>query len=100
TARIVVLDDDCGWFLKFGGEAARRLEIDEVVVGEFFALQLFGCGQSARCFSRGYIESGSLMRVYAIAQWLELFKGDVHALRQHFLCDQRGMTRLRRKPFQ
>ena len=39
-----MLDDDGGRALEFGGEAARGFEIDEIIVGEFFALELVGSG--------------------------------------------------------
>src|SRR5262249_4624472 len=46
AARIVVLDDDGGGIAKFGREAARGFEVDEIVVGEFFSLELACGGES------------------------------------------------------
>ncbi len=42
AAGIVVLDDDSGGAAKLGDQAARGFEIDEIIVGEFFALELVG----------------------------------------------------------
>src|SRR4029077_13146384 len=81
---IVVLDDDGGGTAEFGGEAARGFEINEIIVGELFALKLVGGGQALRATAGGDIERGGLVWIFAVAQFLLAAKGKVKALRQNW----------------
>ena len=44
TARVGVLDDGDDRLIKFLGEIPCSLQVDDVVVGEFLALELAGVG--------------------------------------------------------
>src|SRR5580704_6197611 len=79
AARIVVLDDDGGGPFEFGDEATGGFEVNIVVVGEFLALKLLRGGESRCRMARGNIESGSLVGIFAVAQFLFAAKGDVNA---------------------
>ena len=66
AARIGVLDDGDGGLLKLFGEGPAGVEIDEVVVAEFFALELGGPGD-AEAGAVG-VEGGALVGVFAVAE--------------------------------
>ena len=55
-----MLDDDGGGLLEFRGEAAGGFEIDEIVVGELFALELFCGGEACDFASCGDVEARRL----------------------------------------
>ena len=61
-----MLDDDDGGFGEFGDELPAGVEVDEVVVGELFTLELLR-GGDAGGGSVG-VEGGLLVRVFAVAE--------------------------------
>ena len=68
AAGVGVLDDDDGGIVEFLREFPAGVEIDEVVVAEFFALELGGSGDAeAGAVS---VESGALVGVFAVAERL------------------------------
>ena len=63
-----MLDDDGGRLAEFGGEAACGFEVDEVVVGKLFALELFGGSEARWRGRRRNVKRGGLVRIFAVAQ--------------------------------
>ena len=69
AAGVGMFDDDAGGVF---GEAQHGLQggvgVGEVVVGEFFALDLFGGGERRACRLAAGVEGRLLVRVFAVAQ--------------------------------
>ena len=69
AAGVGVFDDDAGGVF---GEAQHGLQggvgVGEVVVGECFALDLFGGGERRACRLAAGVEGRLLVRVFAVAQ--------------------------------
>ena len=63
-----MLDDDDGGFVKLADQLPAGVEVDEIVVAEFFASKLEGGGYA---FAGAVgVESGALVRVLAVTQHL------------------------------
>ncbi len=78
-----MLNDYGNGILEFRGQAAGRFQIDEIVVRKFFALELFGCGQTFRGAARRHVQSRSLVGIFSVTQFLPAPQSEVHAFRQH-----------------
>ena len=74
AAGIGVLDDGADWLRKFLREIPGGLQIDDVVVGKFLALELAGVGD-ALAGAVG-VHGGFLVRVFAVAQVESFVEGE------------------------
>ena len=75
-----MLDDGADGFVKFLGEIPCGLQIDDVVVGEFFALELSGVGDAD---SRAVgIHGGFLVRIFTVAQVESFVEGEAQGGRE------------------
>src|SRR5258708_21598016 len=92
AARVVVLDDDGGGAAKFGGEAARGFEIDEIIVGKLLALKLLGGGEAFWRAAGGDVERRRLGRGFAVAKFLLRTKSQGEALGQHWFLPHPHLT--------
>ena len=70
AAGIVVFDDNSGRAFKFGDQTARRFQVDIIIVGKFFSLELFGGSQTFELATHGDIKPGMLVRILSITQFL------------------------------
>ena len=70
TAGVGVLDDGGGGELEFADEVDGGVGVEEVDVGEGFAVELF-CGGDARFGGSGGIEGGELVGVFAVTEVLD-----------------------------
>jgi hypothetical protein len=59
---------------KFANASPRGIEINEIIVGEFLALELLRAGKSTNRRPRRNVERGSLMRVFPLAHGLLAFE--------------------------
>ena len=66
SAGVGVLDDGDGRFVEFFNEGPAGIEVDEIVVAEFFALELAGVGY-AQAGAVG-VKGGALVGVLAVAE--------------------------------
>ena len=90
---IGVLDDGADGGLvriEFLGEIPGGLQVDDVVVGKFFALKLAGVGHA--CAGAVGIHGRLLVRVFAVAQVEGFLEGQAQGLREGF-CGS-GVERL------
>ena len=72
AAWVRVLDDDaCRLVFPFAGKIPCCFHINDIVVGKFLAVELLGSSDAACCF-RILVECSFLMRVFAVAQVLQL----------------------------
>ena len=71
SARIVVLDHYCRRFRKRANDGKSAVEVEQVVVREFLAVQLLCADQRAATVGAS-IEGCFLMRVFPVAQ-IDLF---------------------------
>jgi hypothetical protein len=71
-----VLEDRHAWAVgeEFAHEPERRIDVDDVVVGELLAVQLLDGREETP------VECGLLMRVLAVAQVLRLVQREVERL--------------------
>ena len=84
TAGIRVFDDDDGRGVELLREFPAGIEVDEVVVAEFLALQLAGtCDAKAGGVG---VERGTLMRVFAVTEGLREGHVDTKRVREHLRC--------------
>src|SRR5258708_4072230 len=70
---------------------ASGFEIDKIVVGKLFALKLIGCGQSLQGEADRNVESGGLVRIFTIAEFLLAANSKVEALRENWLFAERDL---------
>lgn len=85
TAGVVVLDDDGAGEVELADEIHGGVEIEEVVVGEFLAVELL-CGSEGTGFGVAFdIEGGSLVGIFAVAEGTLLVEGKVE-LRRVVTC--------------
>jgi len=61
-----VLDDDDGGLVELADELPAGVKVNDVVVAEFFALKLLGCGDALSAAVD--VESGLLVRVFTITK--------------------------------
>ncbi len=87
AAGIVVLDDDGGGAIEFGDEAAGGFEVDVIIVGKFFALELFGGGEAGGRLAGGDVECGGLVGIFSVAKFLFAAKGEVDAFGEDGLVE-------------
>jgi hypothetical protein len=85
---------------KFGGEAARGFEIDEIIVGKLLALKLLGGGEAFWRAAGGDVERRSLVRVFAVAKFLLATKSQVQALGQNWFWAERHVIGGSGKPLE
>src|SRR5207249_4873664 len=100
TAGIVVLDDYRSGILELSSQAARRFQIDEVVVGKLFSLQLFCRGQTFWGAARRNVQRRGLVGIFSVTQFLLAAQGDVHALRQYGSRRKGNVSRASRQTLQ
>ena len=93
SAGVVVLDDDRGRIPEFEGQTAGRFEIDEIVVGEFLALELLGGCQTFRGTAGWNIKGCGLVRILTIAQFLLAPEGEMHAFGEQLFRFERDVPR-------
>ncbi len=84
-----MLHDDTRGLVELLHEPLRRVQIHQIVVGKFLALQLLGAGESGRDPAGRHIERGLLVRVFAVAHGLAALERDVDALGQRRARAQR-----------
>ena len=77
-----MLDDHRRGILEFRGEASRRLQVHEIVVGKLLALKLLRGRKSLRRASCGHIQRGGLVRIFAVPQFLLEAQREVQAFGQ------------------
>ena len=70
AARIGVFDDHAGWRVKGFNGFPSGIGIGDIVVRQFFALQLFVGGKTACSWVNIAVERGALVRVFAVAHIL------------------------------
>ena len=70
AARIGVFDDHAGGRVEGFDGFPSGIGIGDVVVGQFFALQLFVGGKAACCGVNIAVERGALVRIFAVAHVL------------------------------
>ena len=92
AAGIGVLDDRDDGLVEFLGEIPRGLQVDDVVVGKFLALELVGIGH-ADAGAVG-VHGGFLVRIFAVAQVESFVEGEAQGLRER--CWLRAALRSRR----
>lgn len=67
-----MLDDGAGRdVLPFHGQIPGRFHIDDIIVGQFLAVELL-CRCDAARFFRVLVEGRLLMGIFAVAQFLDL----------------------------
>ena len=80
-----MLDDDGGGMAEFRREASRRFQVDVIVIGKLFSLELFGSCKATWGGPGRNIERRGLMRVLAVAQRLLHLQPDVQTFGQNGL---------------
>src|SRR6185437_11957351 len=79
SARIVMLDDDCRWGGKLLDERPSSVEVYEIVIRKFLALDLAGTGKSCTGTACRHIKSRFLMWVFAVTHGLLTLEGILQA---------------------
>ena len=85
AARIGVLDDDAGWTAQRAGQCRRCSRVEDVVVGERFALEPRLPGRERARLgtpAEPAVARGRLVRVLTVAQRLDLFERDSQRRRE------------------
>lgn len=69
AAGVVVLDDGDSWHLDAADDGQSAVEVEEVVVGEFFAVELLSGDEAGAAAAAGLIDGATLVRVLAVAEF-------------------------------
>ena len=72
-----MLDDDTSRLLECGNTFERGVRVGNIVERQCFALDFSGCRQCAGCGPLILIKSGALMRIFAVAHGITLFKLEI-----------------------
>src|SRR5579863_5999570 len=81
AAGVGVLDDGADRLIEFLCEIPGGLQVDDVVVGEFLALELTGVGHAGA--GAVGVHGGPLMGVFAVAQVEGFLEGETQSCREH-----------------
>src|SRR3954447_22895082 len=80
TTRVGVFDDGNGWRRKAIGGSQRGIKVQQIIIGEFFAVQNLCMGDAGQfdgvLAMIKAIESSLLVGILAVAQALDTFQGN------------------------
>ena len=85
AARVVVLDDHARGDLELAHHGARRVEVQDVVVGDLLAVVLLDLRQHVHARADLRVVGGALVRVLAVGQVDDLLEG-AHEQRREVLA--------------
>ena len=78
-----MLHDDCGGPLEFPGKRQGRFQVHQIVVGKLLALQLPRRGEARNAGPHRNVQSGALVRILAVAQFLPARESEMQPRGQH-----------------